>query len=170
MQDLKLWLDSYDDIYSDFDNRHYSKRRISEDFLDELRNELKKIKTLNGNIVLHLPQSKREQVSEKFITEGLAAYFIKEYDFHKNKCQNKLKKGILLFLSGFIIMLFNSGVSYRFSESFMAIFLKILLEPAGWFLLWAAFDFLYYDFVKLKVERNIYLQLSKAQILFVDGE
>ena len=36
--ELSIWLDSYDDIYSDFDSRQYLKRRVSEDFLYELKN------------------------------------------------------------------------------------------------------------------------------------
>ncbi len=170
MQDVKLWLDSYDDIYSDFDSRQYHKRRISEDYLDELRNELKISEKFDGNIILLLPKSKRAEASEIIIAKGLSAYFIKQYEFHKNKCAVKLKNGILLFISGFFIMLFNTWFSFHFSQSFAVNFLRILLEPAGWFLLWAAFDFLYYDFTKLKAERNIYKQISSAQILFANAE
>jgi len=36
MAELSLWLDSYDDIYSDFDARTLLKRRVSEDFIHEL--------------------------------------------------------------------------------------------------------------------------------------
>ncbi len=96
MADIKLWLDSYNDIYSDFDSRHYLKRRISEDFLDELRNELKISELLIGDIIFLLPQSERNEPSEKIIAKGLTAYFEKKYLFHKDKCQLKLNKGILL--------------------------------------------------------------------------
>ena len=41
MVEINLWLDSYDDIYSYFESRHYLKRRISEDFLHEFRTEMK---------------------------------------------------------------------------------------------------------------------------------
>jgi hypothetical protein len=170
MKDIKLWLESYDDIYSDFDSRHYLKRRISEDFLDELRNELKISEALNGNITLLLPQSKRVQASEKIIVKGLTEHFQQQYNFHKSKCRNKLNKGILLFIIGFIIMLLNSWLSFHYEESFAIIFLRILFEPAGWFLLWAAFDFVFYDFAKLKTVRNFYQLLSNAQIHFINAK
>ena len=32
-----LWLDDFDDIFSDFDPRPYSARELSDDFLDEVR-------------------------------------------------------------------------------------------------------------------------------------
>lgn len=67
-------------------------------------------------------------------------------------------------------MLLNSWFSFSYKESFAIIFLRILLEPAGWFLLWAAFDFLFYDFNKLKTVRDFYMQLSKAKIDFAIAE
>ena len=63
-------------------------------------------------------------------------------------------------------MLLNSWVSYRSAESFTAIALRVLLEPAGWFLVWAALDFLFYDFTELKKERNFYERLSEMRIHF----
>lgn len=170
MADIKLWLDSYNDIYSDFDSRHYLKRRISEDFLDELRNALKISELHIGEIIFLLPSNERDEASEKIIAKGLNDYFKKQYLFHKNKCQRKLNKGILLFANGVFIMLLNSWCSFQYKETFVIIFLRILLEPAGWFLLWAAFDFLFYDFNKLKIIRNFYLQLGNAKIAFATTE
>lgn len=34
---ISLWIDSYDDIFSDFDPRHFSLRNISDDFLYEVK-------------------------------------------------------------------------------------------------------------------------------------
>ena len=45
-------------------------------------------------------------------------------------------------------------------------FLKVLLEPASWFLVWAALDFLFYDFAELKKERNFYKEISGRHIHF----
>lgn len=170
MNEVKLWLDSYDDIYSDFDSRHYLKRRISEDFLYELRNELKITETEIKSIILLLPQNKRNTASEKIIAKGLAEYFKTQYTFHEKKCKDKLRQGILLFIIGFAIMLLNSLFSFNYKESFLIIFLRILLEPAGWFLLWAAFDFLYYDFAKIKKVKNSFQLLSNVEIKFNASE
>lgn len=60
MTEISLWLDSYDDIYSDFDSHHYLKRRISEDFLHELRVEMKYKEHHGGDLVLLLPQERRD--------------------------------------------------------------------------------------------------------------
>ena len=166
MAELNLWLDSYDDIYTDFDSRHYLKRRISEDFLYELRTEMKYKKHYAGDMVLLLQQERRDEPTEKIIANSLTDFFTSQFRFHQDKCRKKLNKGILFFATGVIIMLLNAWFSYHSGESFPIIGLKVLLEPAGWFLLWAALDFLFYDFTELKKERNFYKELSKMHIHF----
>lgn len=166
MKELEFWLDSYDDIYSDFDSRHYLKRRISEDFLHELRVELKYQTHPARDMVLLLPQDRRVQTSEQIISDSLKDLFSSQFRLHQDKCRKKRNKGILLFLSGILVMLLNSWVSYRSAESFPAIALRVLLEPAGWFLVWAALDFLFYDFAELKKERDFYKRLSEMHIHF----
>lgn len=166
MTDLNLWLDSYDDIYSDFDSRHYLKRKISEDFLYELRREMKYKGHHAGDLTLLLPQEKRNEASEKIIVNSLGDFFIEQFRFQADKCQSKLRKGILMLSAGMIIMLVNSWINFRFIPSYGIVSLRVLLEPAGWFLIWAAFDFLFYDFATLKAERNFYKQLSETHIYF----
>lgn len=166
MAELNLWLDSYDDIYSDFDSRHYLKRRISEDFLHELRTEMKYTKDHAANMILLLPAEKRDESSEKIIVDSLTDFFTSQFGLHQDKCRKKLTMGILLLVTGILVMLFNSWISYNLQESFPVIGLKVLLEPAGWFLLWAALDFLFYDFTSLKKERNFYKELSEMRIHF----
>jgi hypothetical protein len=166
MAELNLWLDSYDDIYSDFDSRHYLKRRISDDFLHELRTEMKYKAHHAGDMVLLLPPERRDDPSEKIIADSLTDFFSSQFHFQQDKCRKKLNNGILLLASGVIIILLNSWVSYNSEESFLITAIKVLLEPAGWFLLWAALDFLFYDFAELKRERNFYKELSEMHIHF----
>jgi len=74
--DLGLWLQDYDDIYSDFDSRNYLKRRVSADFINELRISLKnKNEKIINDLVLLLPREKRDPGSEQKITRNLQNYF-----------------------------------------------------------------------------------------------
>lgn len=36
-QNISIWLDTYDDIFSDFDYRQFSEKALSDDFLTELQ-------------------------------------------------------------------------------------------------------------------------------------
>jgi len=163
---MDLWLDSYDDIYSDFDSRHYLKRRISEDFLLELRTEMKYKEQPAEEMVLLLPKERREEHAEQIIARSLTDFFSRQSFFYAGKCRAKRNKGFLLLGSGMAIILLNSWISYQFRESFLVISLKVLLEPAGWFLLWAALDSLFYDLIELKKESSFFGYLSKMHIHF----
>jgi len=169
MAELNLWIDSYDDIYSDFDSRHYLKRRISEDFLHELHIEMKYMEGHAGDLVLLLPKEKRDEQAEKMIAASLTDFFASQFHSHREKCRNKLNKGAVFFMSGVIIMLLNSWLSFHRPASFPVIGLKVLLEPAGWFLLWAALDFWFYDFAELKKERSFFKELSEMHIRFTSS-
>ena len=166
MGELSLWLDSYNDIYSDFDNRNYARRRISEDFLYELRMELKSGEFHSSNLVLLLPREKRSEEQERLITSSLKELFTLRFYFHKDKCRKKINNIIKLFIGGMVVILLNSWISYNAKPTFFVAGLRVLLEPAGWFLIWSAFDFLFYDFPGLKKEREFYKKLSEMHIHF----
>lgn len=166
MAELKLWLDSYDDIYSDFDSRHYPKRRISEDFLDEIRAEIKYKDDVSGELILLMPEKKRNEESEKTISESLAVYFNSRFNFLNHKCHRLMRKALILLMAGLLLMLLNSWMSYYHMISFAVAAVKILVEPAGWFLLWLAFDILFYDHPLLKKERSFFKKLGSMHVLF----
>lgn len=166
MADINLWLDAYDDIYSDFDSRHFRNRRISEDFLVELQIEMKYQSQNASNIILFLPQEQRNETTEKVIISSLKDFFNRQFHFHGEKCNKKLKKGIFFLALGIVVLGVNSWIIYRIAESFSMIVLRVLLEPGGWFLLWAGFDFLVYDYPGLKKEKHFYQALCKMGIQF----
>jgi len=67
MEALRLWLDSYNDLYSDFDSRHFGRRRISEDFMHELRQAMTSEYATSKDLILLLPQKERQPETEKQI-------------------------------------------------------------------------------------------------------
>jgi len=166
MADINLWLDAYDDIYSDFDSRHFRNRRISEDFLAELQIEMKDQSQNPCNIILFLPQEQRNVTTENVIINSLKDFFTRQCLFHGKKCNKKLKKGLIFFAIGVVVLWINSWIIYRAAESFSMVGLRVLLEPGGWFLLWAGFDFLVYDYPELKREKHFYKALRKMGIQF----
>lgn len=166
MAELSLWLDYYDDIYSDFDSRHYLKRRISEDFLHELRMSKKYKKERATDLLLLLPQEKRDENSEKIITSSLKDFFTDQFRSHNDKYRRKLNTGILILITGFVVMMINSYVSFKGAHSLPLSIVKIILEPGGWFLLWLGFDFLFYDLWEINRERAFFKEFSEINIHF----
>src|SRR3989338_5447495 len=72
---ISLWLDTYDDIFSDFDPRHYSERALSDDFLIEAKKA--SLDKEGGHIELQflVPQKIRNVKHESIIKQRLRAHF-----------------------------------------------------------------------------------------------
>ncbi|MFI5186747.1 MAG: hypothetical protein ACHQF0_08490 [Chitinophagales bacterium] len=166
MSELSLSLDQYDDIYSDFDSRQFLKRRISEDFLHELRIAKKYKKEKSTDLLLLLPQGRRDDHSEGVITNSLKDFFSDQFRDNRNKYTQKFNEGISLLIAGLLIMTVNSYINFRDYPSFFFSVVKIILEPGGWFLLWLGFDFLFYDLREIKKEREFFKELSVMNIHF----
>ncbi|MGZ5221958.1 MAG: hypothetical protein ACXWC7_17865 [Chitinophagaceae bacterium] len=167
---ISFWLDDFNDIYSDFDSRHYIKRRISEDFLHELSLSLKDTDVKSKNLVLLIPQQKRDEDVERNIITSLETFFKEQFHIHEKNLSGTFRKGFAMLLAGIIIMVVNFVFGYKYQQSFLLSLLKVLLEPAGWFLIWAALDTLYYDLSAIRKDRNHFAQLSQIKIHFRSAE
>jgi hypothetical protein len=166
MSEISLWLDSYDDIYSDFDSRNFLKRRISEDFLHELRLSKKYKRERVTDLLLFMPGEKRKESSETVIINSLKNFFGDQLQMSGDKYRIKRNNGIAALSAGFIIMAMNSYMSFYALHSLPFSAIKILLEPCGWFLLWLGFDFLFYDLRELKKEKDFFREFSEINIHF----
>ena len=115
--DLSLWLDDYDDIYSDFDSRNYLKRRVSDDFVNELRTSLKNKNEKINDLILLLPEVKRNNSAELKITQNLKNYFKRQLHLYTEKYNKNLKRGIFLFISAILLMIGNAVVSLQLNNN-----------------------------------------------------
>lgn len=168
--DLSLWLDDYGDIYSDFDSRNYLKRRISSDFVNELRIALKNKNEKINDLVLLLPQSKRDTRTEEKIMQNLKNHFTRDLYLYTQKYNKNLKKGIFLFVTAILLMIANSIISFQLNNNLLSSIIRIILEPSGWFLAWISFDILYYDLQELRKEKYFFSKLSKIKIYFQSSD
>ena len=166
MAELSLWLDNYNDIYSDFDSRHYQNRRVSDDFFFELRNGMNHRKERIQDLILVLPASERQVETERIIKKSRKDHFLLQLNIQQERCRRKRWKGVVFGVSGVILMLINTFIGFKSTQSALSTVIRVLLEPGSWFLLWASFDFLFYDWKELKKERGFYERLSELNIHF----
>ena len=75
---ISLILDSYDDIFSDFDPRSYSEKALSDDFLEECKKAAKD-KEERPELRLLVQKNKRDYKDEIRIKKRLREHFQRHY-------------------------------------------------------------------------------------------
>lgn len=164
MSEISIWLDSYDDIFSDFDPRPYSHRSLSDDFLSETK---KASRDKAGKLELRLlvAEDKRDSKNEAIIKKRLHEHFNKHANQLRKEIKNTRNKSIVAALLGILMMLVAAYIN-SFADTFTTRFLFVLLEPAGWFSVWFALDKLFYTTELKKTEYGFYHKMSKCGIIF----
>ena len=166
MEALRLWLDSYNDLYSDFDSRHFGRRRISEDFMLELRQAMTGEYTASKELVLLLPTTERKPEAEKQIIERLTTYFSNQFKDAQSTHNKKVRAGWILIVSGLAIMVINAWISLQYPEQNVIMASRVVLEPAGWFMMWTGLDILFTDRKVLRKEMLLFRSLAGMKIQF----
>lgn len=166
LRDISIWLDNYDDIFSDFDPRPYSERVLSDDFIFEVRKVCKEKEEPINELKLLMPADKRNNEQEVIITKRLHNHFKKNHHQYEEQYRRSFRKGILFTLIGMILMLAASYLSALRSSIFHINVLLVISEPSGWFLVWSGLDTIFYTSKQNKREFDFYNKLSKSKIAF----
>lgn len=163
---ISIWFDSYEELFSDFDPRSYSKRTLSNDFIDQIKKVAKDLDNKKLTLKLLMLEENRNNTDEKIIIERLHFFFRNNYEqlFKERKKTNI--KGITLTIAGVLSMIVSSSISFLKSDLYILHLLQILFDPAGWFLLWTGLDFLIYNNRKTKNELGFYFKMTNATIEF----
>lgn len=163
MSEISIWLDSYDDIFSDFDPRPYSHRSLSDDFLSETK---KASRDKAGKLELRLliPEQQRDLKNENVIKKRLHEHFNKHATLLKKEIKKTRNKSLFAAFIGILMML--AATSIGRADTFATRFMFVLLEPAGWFTVWFALERLFYTAEQKKSELEFYKKMSKCEILF----
>ena len=169
---ISLILDSYHDLFSDFDPRGYSERTISDDFLFECRRAIRDRPYEEFELRLLMPKLKRNLNDELKIKKRLKDYFQKHVHEKKREVRSIVRTGLFMAGIGFFLMILGAWLIFtKFSEgTFLAAVLTIVLEPSGWFFFWegmAKAIFLNEDERKRKRDLEFYSKISRAQVYFL---
>ena len=163
---VSIWLDSYDDIFSDFDPSPYNQRHISEDFYNQLRKF--GIEDMEGQIEIDLliDEKKRDIALEKMIHERILEFFSIHYRIHKRKRNRILMQSLLFMLLGTLFILILTLGLKKYDGQLSYILLIKLLEPASWFLSWEGLHLLFFEYVEGKDKEDFHRNMSHARIAF----
>lgn len=163
---VNIWLDSLDELFSDFDPRTYSKRTVSDDFIAQIRKVIADRKGENLILQLQLPEKTRNKQDETIIAKRLQFHFKKKYEELLKEKKNGIRNAIILTLSGIALMIISSYINYFEVEKYRFHLLLVIFEPGGWFCLWTGLDRLIDYAGKRKKELNFYSKMFNTPIQF----
>jgi hypothetical protein len=165
--ELSIWLDSYDDIFSDFDSRSFSERVLSDDFINEARKISRERSSGRIELKLLMPANKRQKEVEGIIIKSLHTHFRHFSHTLQSEMRKARQLGYLMSLIGTLIMIFAAYLINIQEKSFIINSLRVVMEPAGWFLVWTGLDHIFYISRRKSSELDFNLKMSRAEIIFL---
>ena len=168
LSEISLIIDTYDDIFSDFDPRPYSPRALSDDFLLEARKASKD--KVSGTFELNflIPSHLKNKVHELLIKKRLKEHFKRHHIIASREKHNIIKTGISFLIIGIIIMFITTFLLFKYdAKTFLISFIIILSEPAGWFLFWEGMHQVIFETRTKKPEIEFYEKMSKCTVNFI---
>jgi hypothetical protein len=163
---IPLWLDSYDDLFSDFDPRPYNIRALSYDFLEEAkRASIDRFSPLAVHLLV--PERERCTKEEPSIKRRLKEHFQKHFQIAKRERHETIMRGIIFTVIGIILMFIATYILFSFEgRSFIVSFLIVVVEPGGWFLFWEGLDMLVFEAKRKVPDYRFYEKMSTCSIHF----
>jgi len=162
---ISLVLDTYDDIFSDFDPRPFSERALSDDFLLECKKATHDKVEGGFELILSMPRKLRSIIDEAKIKKRLRDYF-KKHSAEKQKEINKIKKeGLSWIIIGAVLMIATAFIR-TYTETFAINLITIIIEPASWFSFWEGLGKIFIESKKKQPEEEFYHKMSSVTITF----
>jgi len=167
MAEISLSLDTYDDIFSDFDPRPYSERSLSDDFLTESKKAAREKTSGTIDLKFLMPSAGRDQHLEETIKHRLHEHFRKNHQNLENETKSIKSQSALMVVVGMIFMVIVTYLKTLNHLGFLIQLLSVVLEPSGWFITWYGLDKFFYSAGHLKPDLEFYRKMSHCEIHFI---
>lgn len=167
IKEVSIAIDTWDDIFSDFDPRPLEERALSEDFISELKKRYRETRKGIFLITIYAPVSLKDDKSEKIVVQRLKRFF-KHRSLQRQKELNRIRiRGIIFVMTGICFLGFLTMVTYfRFFSKLAIEILGIILMPLGWFGVWEGFSKIVDTSPIFIQEEILFDKLSKADYRF----
>jgi hypothetical protein len=163
---ISIWIDTYDDIFSDFDSRNYADRNISDDFLQEIKKVAQENQSVVQTLRLLVPAKIRSPRDEEMITLRLQQFILDSYRYNDQTRKTFRKKGVLLVLLGMVVILSAGYFSYLKTQHPIMNIPFVIFEPAGWFITWTGYEYIVRASNKSMPELVFYSKIRSCKIVF----
>ena len=164
--EISIWIDKYDDVFSEFDSRPFSERALSDDFLREVRKMTSEKPTSDIRLKFHVLSDQRDGDSENIILNNLNKHFHHIADELKNERKEAMRKGYMLLGLGSALILFLFCITTMPVKAAYLSGLNLMLEPVGWFMTWTGLDHVFQISKKSKSALDFNSKMALAKITF----
>ena len=167
IQDISIAIDSWDDVFSDFDPSPLEQRILSEDFLLELKKRYRETQRGNFIITIYAPLFLKDEASERIISKRLKQYFkLRHLEIQKDINEAR-RKGVIFIIVGMFFLSNLTMITYfKMLTSLVIDLLSIIVMPLGWFCVWEGFSRIIEPSPLLKQDLELFGKLSKAAFKF----
>lgn len=165
LQKADIALDSYDDIFSDFDPSPFQTRLLSEDFLYELRRRY--ASTGKGGLVVNftLPKALRSEKTEALIRKRIKDHFktrIKDID---RKAQNHVRNGGIRLIVGI-----GLSLAVLLLPQLEAVPVVTIFSVLIWYSIWSGLENISEASAHLEKKKGFAEKFMKADYTFLSQE
>lgn len=165
--EVSLILDTYDDIFSDFDPRPFGQRALSYDFLEEAKRATRDLPSGGIQLKFLIPYKLRNISTELMIKKRLKEHF-KKHHLQLTLDLRKLRtRGILMAFIGVVLILIATYLVSLSVQNIILRFFEVVLEPAGWFTSWTGLEDIYWTGRDINKEHQFYNKMSESNIEFI---
>ncbi len=163
--EISIVLDTYDDIFSDFDPRPFNERSLSEDFLLEAKRAARD-KDEGIELRFLIPRTHKDIAHETLIKQRLRDHFRKHYWRVREDLKKYKNQAVLLIVIGTVIGFAAVWLSLLEINEIIKHAVQILLSPASWFTIWTGFEHLTFLPEQKVADETFYRKMMDAHISF----
>ncbi len=167
IKEISVAIDTWDDIFSDFDPGPLESRLFSEDFIAELKKRHRETKSGKLSVFLCAPLSLKDERAEKIVTQRLKREFAHKYLQRKIALRKMRVRGAIFACFGILFLSAVTFITYYKLLGGLAVeLIGTILIPLGWFTIWEGFSKLMDASPISEQEEQLFSKLSKADYVF----
>jgi len=140
---VNIWIDKYSDVFSDFDTRPLTRRKLSNDLISEICKLIRENTTTQVELNFNILEEHRDIEVEHIITGHLKTHFTNNKKADNEIARKTTRLGYILTLTGFSIILLLAYVASIAKGVFFLNSLPVLVEPLAWFVTWTGLDHIF---------------------------
>lgn len=167
LKEIDIVIDTWDDVFSDFDPRPLSERTLSEDFILELRQRSRETNKGDFVVTICAPESLRDKKTEQTVAKRLKRHFLHRSLLSRKTNAHIRWRGLVFVICGIIFLTFLTLTAYyKLFSDLMINILSIVVMPLGWFGIWEGFSKIVDISPTYIQEEKFYTKLGMAQYRF----